>query len=172
MKRKLSKKEINENKEILFLFETLLNRFEFGIISIKKMFEEMDSTSYKDYYGGIHHYINSPMEDSIKFKYITLIEKFKRISKAINDTYFFESDEKPKNRYTIMNRTILNVDEITVIERVIDERNFLAHVWVEGYSDYIILEPEETIMKLKFLKQVLNKYKKYHLMNDKDRALI
>lgn len=88
-----------ENAVILEHLGKLVERYESGILTLKEMKKELKTKRYEEYLLNISQYINSPIEDGIRFRYITLIEMFKRVSLAIKDTYFLNNPVLPKYKY-------------------------------------------------------------------------
>jgi hypothetical protein len=87
---------------------------------------------------------------------------FKRVSLAIKDTYFLNNPGTIKEKYYAMNMNILeDEDAVEKIQEILDERNELAHIWLEGFLDNVDLKPKMKIDNVKFLYQVLKKYKTF-----------
>ncbi|MEM5009294.1 hypothetical protein WKH57_01105 [Niallia taxi] len=155
-------KKLEENREILNMIGTIHKSFKMGVEVIEKMFKEMERDSFKQYISKSHSFVNNPMEDAIRFKVITITEMFKRVARAIKETNFNWYPVKNPDKYYIMNKVILESDEvIDEIDRILNQRNNLAHVWVEGYLDFIKVNREEVLNDLDFLRVVLKEYKKY-----------
>lgn len=152
---------MNEDFEILKLRKSIKSRFYLSAETIYLMVKELDSKGYQKYaLDDMPFEINSPMEDAIRYKFIVLIELFKRFAKAISYTYFrYGHNTTSKEKYHKMNMHLLkDEDQVEEIEEILDDRNDLAHVFVDEILDFTDNNFFEKAKKSVILYDALEKY--------------
>ncbi|PEF62033.1 hypothetical protein COJ93_11670 [Bacillus anthracis] len=159
---------MNENIEILKLRKSIKERFHTSIETIIEMFKELESENYQTYLSSSPLLINSPLEDAIRYRYIILVELFKRFSRAINYTYFrFSNNIKNEDKYCKMNIFLLKDDDtVKVINDILEDRNNLAHIWIEDVLDFNDNDFLEKAQNAVMLFEVLEKYIEFIDNND------
>ena len=125
---------------------------------ITAMLEQLDNEQEREF-------ADSPinvLENAIKYRYITLVELYKKISQAISYFYF-------EGNYQSMNATILR-KETKLYEqnlKILENRNKLAHTLSGDIS--LELERHKIIKKIekrmKFIQETLIKYLEYNERN-------
>lgn len=149
---------MNENKELLELRTKILERFEVDISVIKKMILEMESERYRDYRSSLDYLINCPFEDAIRYRFIMAVETFKRFSRALSMTCFKYDNIPVKEKYDLMNGYFFSEEVAEEINSIINNRNVIAHVWVEEYLFAVDLSPAEKLDVLRKLFTTLKIY--------------
>lgn len=165
---------LSENLELLGLRESVKSRFYLSVETIFKMVKELESKNYQWYILEMPLEINSPMEDAIRYKYIVLIELFKRFARAISYTYFrYERNTSSEEKYYKMNLYILkDKDVVENIGEILDDRNNLAHIFIDGILDFTDNNFLERVKKTVILYEVLEIYIEFVNKNDPSNNII
>lgn len=156
-----------EDNTILELREYIRGNFSLDVEIFEEMIKEMYSEGNKKYFDN-NLMIPNPFEDAIRYRFILLVEVFKRFSQALSRTYFKydyvnknNTGHKNKHRYQYeaMNKYLLeNKKLVKKITQAINDRDKLAHIWVEPYLDATDLKPRARLELVKFLYYALNVY--------------
>ncbi|WP_214761761.1 hypothetical protein [Exiguobacterium sp. s129] len=154
------KRVIQESKEVIKMRDSIENEFKQSVYVLSKMVDELNSENYQLYCESLSFSINSPMEDAIRYKYIVLVELFKKFSQAMSHEYFiYKQGTKSAEKYHLMNMYILKEKDIVIeLEKIIDERNDLAHIYYNNFIELTDLDFEKRVKQAKFLSKVLKKY--------------
>jgi hypothetical protein len=144
--------------------EEMVTRFRNRVDEIIKIIEFSRTPTYlHEINSKLPLHIPNVLEDSIRFRYISAVELFKKISNSIAEVYF-------NNNIKEMNKTIL---EDTPIKRYIgkpfDLRNLFAHTWDDYYLDMFEVDIKKIEGNLNTLIKILEVYKAYISSTSKNK---
>jgi hypothetical protein len=103
-----------------------------------------------------------------------LIELFKRFARAIGYTYFrYDRKTTSEEKYYKMNLYILRDKEVVEsIGEILDDRNNLAHIFIDGILDFTDNNFLEKAKNAVVLYEVLEKYVEFVGNNDSSNTII